>query len=85
MSTYTFRLDFRSGDTSIGQIPGVMLHVALNNATESEDGDVWVSHACVGAHEFRQEIERLKNELDQIGRDGLRQIERYHSSLGRRK
>jgi hypothetical protein len=79
--TYSLKLDFKSGDVTKGQLPGVMMQVKLGVWGDSDEGAPVVSHQCVGPTEWKAEMQRLRGELEVIEADGLREYDEYHRKL----
>jgi len=79
--TYTFKLDFKSGDFSKGQLPGMMAQVKLGVwGVYVEDAPV-VSLQCLGPTEWKSEMRRLKDELEVIEAEGLMKINEHHRKV----
>jgi hypothetical protein len=82
MSTYNLELVFLGGDVEKGELPGAIAYVGVKQwIEEDENGQVLISHQCVGPSEWEAEITRLKRELDELLVAGKRAFEKYHRNL----
>jgi hypothetical protein len=79
--TYTFKLDFKSGDVTKGQLPGMMMRVKLGVFGDYVEEAPIVSHECVGPTEWKSEIRRLRDELEVLEAEGLKKINDYHRKV----
>jgi len=79
--TYTFKLDFKSGDTTKGQLPGMMAQVKLGVFGDDVEDAPVVSHQCLGPTEWKSEMQRLKDELEAVEAEGLRKINEHHRKV----
>ena len=78
-ATYRFALHFAGGDVRQGQVPGAVAQIRLQNWTEDDDGTIFVSAQCMGPTELLHQVNRLKEELDEILRRGKRRFKDYQS------
>lgn len=82
MSTYNLDLVFHGGDVEKGELPGAIAYVGVKQWIENdENGQVLISHQCVGPSEWEAEITRLKRELDELLVAEKRAFENYRKTL----
>lgn len=82
MSTYNLDLYFAANDLKSGQVPGAVAYVRVKTSTSDRTGEeTFVSHQCMSPKEFQMEIQRLKKELDEIERRGVRKLRDYEAQV----
>ncbi len=77
MATYRLGLRFMGGDVEKGQLPGAMAQIYLKNWLQDDEGNILVSNDCMGSSELEGQVNRLKNELDEILRQGKKKFHEY--------
>jgi hypothetical protein len=82
MSTYNLDLYFVAGDTGKGEFPGAAAQVRVQTSTsDPTHSETFISPQCVSEREFSAQIRRLKSELDEIEREGVRNFRRYDEKI----
>ncbi len=83
MATYRFGLRFMGGDVKKGQVPGAMAQIYLKNGLQDDEGNILVSNDCMGPSELEGQVDRLKNELDEILGQGKKKFRDYRVKTGK--
>lgn len=76
MSTYNFELKFAGGDVTKRDLPGAFAYIAVKHATPHGQ-EIMISPQCAGPNELKGQVERLKKELDDILKEGIKRFARY--------
>lgn len=77
MTRHHLALRFTSNDAA-NDLPAASARIVVSGANGNE---VFISHECTGPDELKQEVARLKEDLDQAAAEGAKQFAKYRRTL----
>jgi len=76
--TYSFELQFRDFSKDALRVYDGIAQIYVKKSPPDEKGHVFVTHECVSMSEFEHEIERLKQELDDLKKKAKQKFAKEH-------